>query len=143
MASRPNPGAERFAARLSHELSLKGWGNRTLAKALAKDPKGHRQIENARTQIRQYLRGKVNPSPSTRREIATALGLEPTALDEEEDVFPQALLARIAELPRPELTAFDLQDNVDERDILRYRRSALHSLRHAAFIEKELTCRAS
>jgi transcriptional regulator with XRE-family HTH domain len=95
MSAGPNPAAQKFAARLSQELKVKGWGNRTLARALAKEPKGHKQIENARAQVREYMRGEINPSPRKRREIAVALGLAPNALDEEEDMLLELINSMI------------------------------------------------
>lgn len=102
MSSRPHPAAQRFAARLEQELARKGWGNRTLARAIAKDPKGHRQVENARKAVQQYLRAEINPSPTTRRKIAVALGLAPNALDDEEDLLSSlaTLIARKQRLIR-------------------------------------------
>jgi hypothetical protein len=94
MGTHPNPQAQRLAVRLRKELDARNWGARTLARKLAGEPKGYKQVEHLRTQIRAYLRGEVSPSPERRREMAVALGLREDALDVETlDEEEDALLA--------------------------------------------------
>ena len=98
-----------------------------------------KMVEQARRDLNRYLSGRFNPGPAKRREIATALGLESSALDEEEDVFPQTLLDRIpSAVGPPEIPARGLYENVNEDLARHFLRSAMHSLARVVEIEKEL-----
>lgn len=106
------------------------------------------RIGTGRRHMIKLENGEHRPSGVLRDRIVEVTGteeqIESSDDDKEEDLLPRALLKRIAERMEPlEITAFDLFDDVTERHAQDYRRSALHSLRHAAYIEKELACRAS
>jgi transcriptional regulator with XRE-family HTH domain len=104
-------------------------------------------IGTGRRHMIKLENGEHRPSGELRDRIVEVTGtkeqIESSDDDKEEEVFPLALLRRIAEMDGPEISAFDLLDTVDEKDVQRYRRSALHSLVQAAHIEKELACRGS
>ena len=127
------------------------------ARHLIPGPNGHpwisqqdfaTRIGTGRRHMIKLENGEHRPSGELRNRIVEVTGtteqIESSDDDKEDDLFPPALLRRIAERTEPlEITAFNLQDVVTQADAQRYRKRALHSLRHAAFIEKELKCRAS
>lgn len=69
------------------EMRRRGWGIRTLAKALAGRGATHEQIEVERRSVRRWLQGSL-PSQANRRRVAVALDLPQEIFDddsEEED----------------------------------------------------------
>ena len=150
MANGPNPRALRFSKTLRGHLDVQGGTVHGLARKIAdKRFEGHaprKMVEQARRDLNRYLSGRFNPGPAKRREIATALGLEANALDEEEDLLSSLLLDRIAEIvsadPRTARGIHwrDLYLTVDLTDARRMRQDAYRNLVSAREIEEEL-CR--
>lgn len=67
-------------------MSRRGWGFRTLAKALAGEGATHDQIETQRRAVRRWLgQTKASPSQANRRRVAVALGLDEHAFDDDEE----------------------------------------------------------
>lgn len=148
MANGTNPAAVRFSQTLRGHLDTQGLAVHGLARRIAdKRAGGHaprKQVEQVRRDLNRYLSGKFNPGPTKRREIAVVLGLEQSDLDEEEDLLPQALLDRIAEVvasdPRTARGIHwrDLYVTVDISDVRRMRHGAYRDLVSAREIEEEL-----
>lgn len=121
--------------KIRHARQLTGLSQENFAPLIGTGRRHMIKLENGEHRPSGELRDRIVEVTGTKEQI------ESSDDDKEEDVFPVALLKRIAEMPAPEITAFDLRDDVDENDVRHYRQSALHSLVHAAHIEKELACR--
>lgn len=91
MANGLNPRAEQFSTALRGHLTAQNLAVHALARRIADNRHGghapRKLLEQVRRDLNRYLSGRFNPGPKKRREIAFALGLEPDAMDEEEDVM--------------------------------------------------------
>lgn len=76
---------QRFADKLNAELEARGWGRRTLARALTGE--NGAKMESTRRTVNEWLGGYVTPKPESRRRVENVLGLKAGTLDDEtEDV---------------------------------------------------------
>lgn len=101
MSKSTAPVRPAFHSTVKLEMSQRGWGIRTLAKALAGRAATHEQVEIERRAVRRWLKGSM-PSQANRRRVAVALGLREETFDdaEEEDslsAFLQREVGRAAE----------------------------------------------
>lgn len=90
-----------FHTTVKLEMSRRGWGVRTVARALAGSEATHEQVEIERRSVRRWLKG-ARPSQVNRRRVAVALGLPEDTFDDadEEDslsAFLQREVGRAAE----------------------------------------------
>lgn len=88
--------AEKFEEALAERKRVEpGYGLRTLARVLAQDDKT--KIETIRRRLNKYRprpgggAAEVAPTPSTRREIEVAMGLEDGSLRPDQDALAAAL----------------------------------------------------
>lgn len=94
MAHKQPPTRPDFHQTVELEMSRRGWGARTLARALAGEGASHERIETERKVVRRWL-GGAQPSPANKSRVAVALGLpEDTFDDAEEEDSLAAFLQR-------------------------------------------------
>lgn len=91
-----------FAARVRIELQRQGLSIRGLARRI--DPAN---VDRVRRNLHRWLDEEISPHRSSRREVATALGLDEHALDEDdEEADPVAdLMSAIRRIVRAEVGA--------------------------------------
>lgn len=74
-------------------------------------------VENARRSVFRYLNGSVVPNPSTRRELAQALGVPAVALEDDPGDEESAQLARDLTAALRLLVAEQVGKAMNERNV--------------------------